>query len=129
MPCWAVSQATLLFSPGVTVSVVLVMTWPALLVVRLISQWSLLLQATPSSTQAWQRSKSPSSQVELFCRRCKVPFGLSVVGLIKLLKPPFLWDPIRDRLWARCPACQRRAWIEVRKGQALRALLDRRPGA
>ena len=64
MPCWAVSQATLLFSPGVTVSVVLVMTWPALLVVRLISQWSLLLQATPSSTQAWQRSKSPSSQVE-----------------------------------------------------------------
>jgi hypothetical protein len=74
-------------------------------------------------------SAAPSSQVELFCRRCKVPFGLSVVGLLKLLKPPFLWDPIRDRLWTRCPACRRRAWIEVRKGQALRALLDRRPGA
>lgn len=72
-------------------------------------------------------SASPTAQVELTCRRCGVPFGLSVVGVVKLLKPPFLWDPFRDRLWARCPSCDQRAWIEVRKGQALRALLDRRP--
>lgn len=72
-------------------------------------------------------SASPTSQVELQCRRCGVPFGLSVLGIVKLLRPPFLWDPVRGRLWARCPACERRSWIEVRAGQALRALLDRRP--
>jgi hypothetical protein len=70
---------------------------------------------------------APTSQVELRCRRCDVPFGLSVVGVIKLLAPPFLWDPVRGRLWTRCPACEERSWLEVRTGQALRVLLDRRP--
>ncbi len=68
---------------------------------------------------------SPTSQVELRCRRCGVPFGLSVTGVIRLFVPPFLWDPFRGRLWTRCPACGRRAWLELRTGQALRALLDR----
>ncbi|MCC5948677.1 MAG: hypothetical protein JJT89_09500 [Nitriliruptoraceae bacterium] len=69
---------------------------------------------------------APTSQIELKCRRCDVPFGRSVVGVIGLLSPPFLWDPIRGRLWTRCPACDQRAWLEVRTGQALRVLLDRR---
>ncbi len=70
-------------------------------------------------------SAAPTTQVELRCRRCDVPFGRSVVGLAKLFVPPFLIDPIRRRLWTRCPACDRLAWLEVRPGQALRVLLDR----
>jgi hypothetical protein len=70
-------------------------------------------------------TSAPTAQVELRCRRCDVPFGLSVVGVAKLLKPPFLWDPVRGRLWTRCPACKRRSWLQVRTGQALRVLLDR----
>jgi hypothetical protein len=72
---------------------------------------------------------APTSQVELRCRRCDVPFGLSVVGVVKLLKPPFLWDPVRARLWVRCPACSERSWLQLRTGQALRVLLDRTPQA
>jgi hypothetical protein len=70
---------------------------------------------------------APTSQVELRCRRCDVPFGLSVVGVARLLRPPFLWDPIRRRLWTRCPACGDRSWLQLRTGQALRVLLDRTP--
>jgi hypothetical protein len=50
------------FGFGERVSVVLLITFP-FLTKRLIIQWSSLLQVTPSSTQFWQRSKSPSSQV------------------------------------------------------------------
>lgn len=71
-------------------------------------------------------TSAPTSQVELRCRRCDVPFGLSVLGVAKLLTRPFLWDPVRGRLRARCPACDQRSWLEVRTGQALRVLLDRR---
>ncbi len=67
-------------------------------------------------------SAAPTSQVELHCRRCDVPFGLSVLGLAKLLAPPFLVDPVRRRLYSRCPACSRYAWLDVRTGQALRVL-------
>ena len=71
-------------------------------------------------------SAAPTTQVELSCRRCGVRFGRSLLGLTKLLVPPFLFDPIRRRLWTRCPACDRLAWLDVRPGQALRVLLDRR---
>jgi hypothetical protein len=71
---------------------------------------------------------SPISQVEVRCRRCEVAFGLSVLEVLRLLRPPFLWDPVRGRLWVRCPVCSRRAWLELRVGQALRVLLDRTPG-
>ena len=67
-------------------------------------------------------SAAPTSQVELRCRRCDVPFGLSLLGVAKLLAPPFLVDPVRRRLYSRCPACGRYAWLEVRTGQALRVL-------
>ena len=73
-------------------------------------------------------TSAPTSQVELRCRRCDVPFGSSLVGVAKLLARPFLWDPVRGRLWTRCPACDRRSWLDVRTGQALRVLLQRRVG-
>jgi hypothetical protein len=73
-------------------------------------------------------SAAPSSQVQVWCRRCDVEAGVSVLAFAKLLKPPVLWDPVTRRVWTRCPTCDRRTWLKVRKGQALRALLDRRPG-
>lgn len=70
---------------------------------------------------------SPSPQVELRCSRCDVRMGVSVLDVVRLLKPPFLYDPVRRRLRTRCPACGERAWVELRVGQALRVLLERRP--
>lgn len=72
-------------------------------------------------------SAAPTSQIQVLCRRCDVEAGLSVVALIKLLRPPVLWNPVTGRLWTRCPTCGRRSWLRVRQGQALRALLDRNP--
>jgi hypothetical protein len=69
----------------------------------------------------------PSPQVELHCRRCDVRTGASILDVVRLLVPPFLYDPIRRRLWTRCPACDERAWVQLRAGQALRVLLERRP--
>jgi hypothetical protein len=69
----------------------------------------------------------PSPQVELRCHRCDVRMGVSILDVVRLLRPPFLYDPVRRRLWTRCPACEERAWVELRAGQALRVLLDRRP--
>ena len=70
-------------------------------------------------------SAPPSSQVLVVCERCDVETGLSVLAVAKLLKPPFLWNPVSGKLWARCPACDRRSKLRVRQGQALRALLKR----
>ncbi len=70
---------------------------------------------------------TPTAHVELRCRRCDTRFGSSLVGLARLLVPPFLADPVRRRLWARCPACARRAWLDVEAGQKLRIWIDRRP--
>ncbi len=72
-------------------------------------------------------SAAPTSPVDAWCRRCDVPFGVSVGLLVRLLVPPFLIDPVRRRVWTRCPACDRYAWIQLRTGQALRVLLDRDP--
>lgn len=73
-------------------------------------------------------SAAPSSQVLVLCRRCDVESGVSVLGLVRTLKPPALINPATRHLWATCPACRRRSWLEVRAGQALRVLLDRSPG-
>jgi hypothetical protein len=70
-------------------------------------------------------SAPPSSQVLVVCERCDVETGLSVVETARLLVPPVLWNPVTGRLWARCPACDRRSKLRVRQGQALRALLHR----
>lgn len=70
-------------------------------------------------------SAAPTSQVLVVCERCDVESGLSVVEVAKLLRPPFLWNPVSGKLWAPCPACDRRSKLRVRQGQALRALLYR----
>jgi hypothetical protein len=70
---------------------------------------------------------APSSQVLVVCERCDIEKGISLLRSITLLKPPVLFNPVNKKLWARCPACERRSWLRVRKGQALRALLDRNP--
>jgi hypothetical protein len=70
---------------------------------------------------------APTAQVEVYCRSCDVLTGVSLLGALKLLKPPMFWDPIRGLIWSRCPTCQRRAWLVVKTGQALRVLLDRSP--
>ena len=68
---------------------------------------------------------APSSQVLVVCERCDVESGVSVLDAVRMLVPPFLWNPLTRRLWARCPACGHRACLRVRMGQALRAFLDR----
>lgn len=71
---------------------------------------------------------SPPSPLVVECRRCGVAFGSSVVGVARLFARPFLADPLRRRVWTRCPVCSRRAWLELHAGPALRTLLDRTPG-
>ncbi len=73
-------------------------------------------------------SAEPSSQVLMVCERCDIESGVSIVETIKLMAPPVLWNPLTGKLWARCPACERRSWLRLRKGQVLRALLDRDVG-
>ncbi len=73
-------------------------------------------------------SATPTSQLLVHCRRCDVEAGMSVLGFARqLIPPPVLINPLNRRLYARCPTCQRRSWLNVRHGQQLRALLDRRP--
>lgn len=67
-------------------------------------------------------SATPSSPIQVLCRRCDVEAGVSVGGFVRLLKPPVLWNPVTGRLWTRCPTCDRRTWLRLRQGQALRAL-------
>lgn len=67
-------------------------------------------------------SAAPSTQVQLRCRRCGVPMGRSVLGLLALCRPPCLIDPVRRRVWTRCPTCGQRAWLEVSAGPVLRTL-------
>ncbi len=74
------------------------------------------------STSPAARAPSP---VEVRCPRCGVHLGVSVRRSIGLLRPPWLLNPVTRRLWARCPACDRRAWLEVRAGPSLRAMLER----
>lgn len=68
---------------------------------------------------------SPSAQVLLWCERCDVEKGVSVLGLARALTPPVLYNPVTRRIWARCPSCRRRSWLDVRSGQVLRVLWDR----
>lgn len=71
---------------------------------------------------------APSSQVLVVCERCDVETGVSILDAVRMLVPPFLWNPVTGRLWARCPACRQRSCLRVRQGQALRALFDRDVG-
>lgn len=70
---------------------------------------------------------APSEPVLVVCERCDIERGIGFGEALRLLKPPFFYNPASRRLWARCPTCERRSWLHVRSGQALRAFLDR-PG-
>lgn len=70
---------------------------------------------------------APTRPVEVRCRRCGVTSGLTFGRALRLLRPPVIANPLTGTLWARCPSCDRRAWLDASTGQALRALLDRRP--
>ncbi|MFP4635831.1 MAG: hypothetical protein ACLFRD_08220 [Nitriliruptoraceae bacterium] len=71
---------------------------------------------------------APSRPVDARCRRCGARLSLTVGDLARLLVPPFVVDPFRRRLCSRCPACDHYAWLELRTGQALQVLLERRQG-
>lgn len=70
---------------------------------------------------------APTRPLEVTCRRCGVTTGLTLTSALRLLRPPMLANPLTGVLWTRCPACSRRSWLDASTGQALRALLDRRP--
>lgn len=69
----------------------------------------------------------PTAQLVIHCRRCDARAGLRGREAVRLLTPPWFGDPVRRRLWTRCPSCLQRAWIEVRPGPALLVLLTRDP--
>lgn len=68
---------------------------------------------------------APTRPLEVTCRRCGVTSGLTFADAVKLLRPPMLANPLTGTMWTRCPACDRRAWVDGSPGQALRALLGR----
>jgi len=78
-------------------------------------------------------STAPTSprprQIEVTCRRCGTRSGVGLGALPGLLTPPSVWNPLSGFLWGRCPTCRHRARLDVRTGQALRALTDMARGA
>lgn len=65
----------------------------------------------------------PSSQLLVICSRCDVESGINLWDARKIFAPPFLVaNPLSGRVFGRCPACEHRAWLRIRTGQALRAL-------
>lgn len=63
--------------------------------------------------------------LEVTCRRCGVTSGLTLTEALVLLRPPMVANPLTGTMWTRCPACDRRSWLDGSPGQALRALLGR----
>lgn len=68
---------------------------------------------------------APSRPIVLACNRCEVERGMKLRESLAVLRPPFLLNPVTRKVWARCPTCHRRAWLQLRLGQSLRILLDR----
>ena len=68
-----------------------------------------------------------TSQLEVFCRRYGTTSGVDLIEVPRMLVPPFLWNPASGLFWGRCPACRHRARLQVRTGQALRALAEMLP--
>ena len=71
---------------------------------------------------------APTKPLEVRCRRCGVTSGLTLGEAVRLLRPPALANPLTGTLWATCPACGRRSWLDGSTGQALRALLGQVSG-
>lgn len=59
---------------------------------------------------------NPTPLLIVGCARCEVVRGLTASDLPRLLRPPWLFNPCGRTLWARCPTCQRRTWLQVRLG-------------
>jgi hypothetical protein len=70
-------------------------------------------------------TSAPTRPIEVSCRRCGVTSGLGLTQAVALLRPPMLANPLTGTLWAVCPSCGRRSWLDASTGQALRALLRR----
>lgn len=62
---------------------------------------------------------NPAPLLIVSCERCGVERGLTATHLLRLLRPPWLLNPCRRTLWARCPTCQRRSWLQVRLGPGI----------
>lgn len=59
---------------------------------------------------------SPTPLLIVGCERCGVERGLTAAEMARLLRPPWLLNPCRRTLFARCPTCRRRTWLQVRLG-------------
>lgn len=70
-------------------------------------------------------SSSPPRPFEVTCRVCRVSTPVDMGSVATMLRPPFLYNPVRASLWTRCPHCGERAWLDLALGQAIRALLGR----
>lgn len=68
----------------------------------------------------------PTPATVVRCPRCEVERPLSVAESLSLLRPPFLVDPVRRRIWSRCPTCRQRSWLRVRVGPGLPVKLPSR---
>ncbi len=62
---------------------------------------------------------NPTPAVIVACPRCGVGRGMTARQALSLLRPPWLADPFRHRLLARCPTCEKRTWLDVRLGPGI----------
>ncbi|MBW3664522.1 MAG: hypothetical protein KY469_15585 [Actinobacteria bacterium] len=69
----------------------------------------------------------PTAPVTIHCERCGTQRALKVGDLLSLVRPPMFVNPMRDggRVWARCPACEKRSWLRFRVAGTLGAYLNR----
>ncbi|MFN2556997.1 MAG: hypothetical protein ABR592_09015 [Nitriliruptorales bacterium] len=62
---------------------------------------------------------NPTPLLIVRCHHCEVERGLTLAESRRLLRPPWLVDPCRRRLWTRCPTCRRRTWLQVHLGPGI----------
>lgn len=62
---------------------------------------------------------NPTPLLIVRCGHCEVERGLTARDLLRLLRPPWLFNPCRRTLWTRCPTCQRHTWLQVRLGPGI----------
>ncbi len=62
---------------------------------------------------------NPTPLLIVRCERCEAERGLTAGNVLRLLRPPWVFNPCRLALWARCPTCQRRTWLRLRPGPGI----------
>lgn len=70
----------------------------------------------------------PPAWAYVRCSSCDVERGLQLRELPGLLRPPWVLHPLGRRVWARCPSCGTRGWLELRRGEGAVRLRTRRNG-